>query len=158
MKKIYTENYKIAHPDDPFSPDERSYARMQDFKEKASGFGKAVAEPAANIGKGLWEVAKYMGRGYAPFDIKDIVERQFSNSDYSSGDKLSKFKKLVKDNENKTIEDVENLSNIKERELMSQLLSNDPIVRSKIFDELKEELEINDKELYEIVSKLFKKT
>ncbi|MAG27499.1 hypothetical protein CMI47_18350 [Candidatus Pacearchaeota archaeon] len=154
MKHIYTNKYKTAS-EDPFTTDERSFARMEDLKGKAIGVSRAVAKPVKEVGKGFWNLLNYMGRGYAPFDVKDIVTRQFSDQGPPSlSDKMTQFKRIIKDNENKTPEEIEEISNIKERDLLLRLTSDDLEERLKIIERLKKELEINDKEIFKIVQKL----
>jgi len=145
MEKIQTKFYKASHEIDPFSDEERSRSRRSKIKEKAVDISRAVGKPVGEGLKGMWQLLNYMGKGYAPFDIGNMLHDQFSDK---SGTKnvslLEEFKSILKKYENTKAE------YIKEK-FLRDLLSEDESIRKETFNEIKKQVEINDKELYDII-------
>ena len=106
-----------------------------------------VISPTYNEKSNIAELIAHILKLSYPLDIL-IVD------DNSPDGTANIVKRIIKDNENKTPEEIEEISNIKERDLLLRLTSDDLEERLKIIERLKKELEINDKEIFKIVQKL----
>jgi len=147
MRIINTQNHTIKTSQGEFTPEETRSTRLHNIGEGAKDVGRKVLPYAAGLGKSLWDIAQYAGRGYLPFDVGKDIHRLWTAKDYDGLDEqLKGFKKILD-------ETVDVPGNEIEHKEIRDLVSGDTDLYHKAYDKLKKKLRLDDKELGKILDK-----
>jgi hypothetical protein len=140
MKNINTQNYTTKTSQSEFTPEETRGTKFHNVWEGTKEVGRKTMPHVKSLGKSIWDIANYMGRGYAPFDMARDINKLKGRGLDDHRKNLDEFDKALKENVNIPREDID-------LEVLRDILSEDLDLRSKALQALQKELDIDDKKL-----------